>query len=84
MWEHEVVQHGNDHVNLWKTQKMRYIDLSESEKENWERKALTYQIKTSSWTKTSLDLKSHLSKYYGYLLSSNVYHKYFKQVVNSK
>ncbi|CAM3995026.1 RHS repeat domain-containing protein [Flavobacterium cucumis] len=23
LWEHEVVQHGSDHVNLWKTQKMR-------------------------------------------------------------
>jgi hypothetical protein len=84
LWEHEVVQHGNDHVNLWKTQKMRFMDLSESEKENWERKALTHQIKTSSWTKTSLDFKGHLSYWYGYLLSPNVYHKYFKQVVNSK
>ena len=84
LWEHEVVQHGSDHVNLWKTQKMRYKDLGESERENWERKALTHQIKTSSWTKTSLDFKGHLSYWYGYLLSPNVYHKYFKQVVNNK
>ena len=56
----------------------------ESEQENWERKALTHQIKTSSWTKTSLDFKGYLSYWYGYLLSPNVYHKYFKQLVNSK
>lgn len=77
LWEHEIVQHGKDHLKLWKEKKMVYSDLNREEKDNFEVRAVNHQIKSSSWFGTSIQFKKHIDYWYGGHVPPQDYRKYF-------
>ncbi|MGV7105789.1 hypothetical protein [Flavobacterium sp. U410] len=79
MWEHEGFQHGNDHIKLWNTEKRKYSYAQDGN--NFEVNAVSHQIQSSSWSKTSIEFKKYLSFQYGGLLPPSIYNRYFKDIL---
>ncbi|NJM80469.1 MAG: hypothetical protein HC854_14170 [Flavobacterium sp.] len=79
LWEHEGFQHGKDHVKLWNTKKRIYTFAADGN--NFEVNAVSHQIKTSSWSKTSNDFKEYISFWYSDKVPATVYHRYFKDII---
>ncbi|MCO6173615.1 hypothetical protein NHF50_01010 [Flavobacterium sp. NRK F10] len=80
MHEHETFSHGNDHVKLWKNEHRKYERSKDGVR--FEQNAVNYQVRTSSWNKTSYEFKETLyNAGYNNYISISDQNKYFIDVI---